>query len=423
MKFTIRTLIWTLVIVALVVAGIWAMIPNPVDVEYAVAGVGPLRVTVQEDGKTRIREKYVVSAPVAGTLSRIDLNEGDPIVAGESLLAVILPTEPEILDARARAEANARVSAAEAGLKRAEAAIEQARIDRELAEARFRRAEGLLPERAIPQEEFDIARNAWLSSVQAEKTAAFDAEIAGFELDMARATVLQFSDSRADTGFEPFEIHAPVTGKVLRVMQESAAVVAVGTPLLELGDPQNLELEIDVLSTDAVRIRPGAEVTIEHWGGDAPLRGRVRVIEPAAFTRISSLGVEEQRVNIIADFDEPPERIAALGDGYRIEAKITVDSLDEALLIPNSALFRHEHQWHVFRIEDGKAALRPVTIGLQNETHTRIVDGLAAGDQVILYPADTIQAGVRVRPVPAAGPPPPNESANLSVEGAPFAMM
>ncbi len=399
MKITIRTIVWGLILAGVLLAAVFALLPTPVDVEYSLVARGPLRVSVQEDGKTRIREKYVVSAPVEGRLSRIELDSGDAIEAEHSLLAVIMPSEPAMLDARARAESTARAQAAEAAVQRSESNSEQAKIDFELYEAKFERAKKLLPQNAISREEYDIAKSEYLASVQATRTARFDSEIAMFELAMAQAALLQFSDSRSESGFRPFEIVAPVSGQVLRIFQESSTVVTMGTPLLELGDPRNLEIEIDVLSTDAVRIKPGAEITVEHWGGQSPLQALVRVVEPAAFTKISSLGVEEQRVNIIADFNESLERIAALGDGYRVEARITIGHLEDALQVPNSALFRHQRQWHVFGIVDGRAVLKPVTLGLQNEISTQIIEGLAEGDPVIVYPGDTVQAGTIVNRV------------------------
>ena len=266
MKFTLKTLIWGTLLAAVAIVAVFAMFPKPVDVEYATATIGPLRVSVREDGKTRIREKYIVSAPVAGRLSRIELDAGD-YCSEDTLLAVILPSDPEILDARQRAEAMARVQAAEAALQCAESYAEQAKINLDLNTAKFKRAESLLPTQAISRDEFDIVKAEYLASTQAIKTAAFDAEIARFELEMARAAVDQFKDQSNTISVEPFEIYSPISGHVLRVFEESSTVVAVGTPLLELGDPQNLEIEIDVLSTDAVRIKPGAELTIEHWGG------------------------------------------------------------------------------------------------------------------------------------------------------------
>ena len=396
MKFSLKTLLWGILIVAAIMAWIFAMFPEPVEVESATAIIGPLQVTVQEDGKTRIREKYIVSAPVSGRVSRIELDAGDHC-SEETLLAVILPSAPAFLDARARAEANARVQAAKAALQRAESASEQAVINNDLANTKFERAERLRPSNAISENEYDIARTEQLATRQAIKTARFDVEIAEFEFAMANAAAQQFAEPVDDEAVEPFEIMAPIAGRVLRVIQQSSAVVAVGTPLIELGDPRNLEIEIDVLSTDAVRIKPGAKLTIEHWGGESPLQGYVRVIEPGAFTKISSLGVEEQRVNVIADFNEPPDRIASLGDGYRVETRIVVNELADVLLIPNSALFRHQRQWHVLTIADGKANLQPVEIGLQNETQTQIINGLRVDDEVIVYPSDTLEPGSAVR--------------------------
>ena len=399
MKFSLRTLIWTTILLAMILAGGFAMVPKPIDVEVAQAVEGPLRVTVQEDGKTRIREKYTVSAAVSGRLARIELREGDEIQAEETLLAVILPSDPAMLDARARTEANARVQAAEARLQRSESNLAQVKIKLDLSNAKYERAKRLLPTKALSKEEFDIVKTEYLASVQAVETAKFEAEIARFELEMARAAAKQFTETELEAPVKPFEIYAPVSGKVLRVFEESATVVTDGTPLLEVGDPQNLEIEIDVLSTDAVRIQPGAQLTVEHWGGESPLQANVRVIEPAAFTKISSLGVEEQRVNIIADFVEVKERLQSLGDGYRVEARITVAAIDNTLLIPNSALFRFQRQWHVFAVENQRAVLRQVDVGLQNESHSQILQGLNQADQVIVYPSDQIKTNARVKTV------------------------
>ncbi len=386
-------------LIAVVIVAVLALNPAAVDVEFATASSGPLRVSVVEDGKTRIREKYTVSAPVYGRVSRIELDAGDHC-SEQTLLAVILPSDPAMLDSRARAEASARVHAAGAAVLRAESSGEQAKINRDLNEAKFQRAKLLLPTKAINQSEYDIVNAELLVSEQAIQTTRFEQEIASFELEMAKAAVRHFGDEGKAPSADPFEIFSPISGRVLRVLQESSAVVTVGTPLIELGDPSNLEIEIDVLSTDAVRIQPGSELTVEHWGGDSPLQGYVRLVEPAAFTKVSSLGVEEQRVNVIADFNEPPERLAPLGDGYRVEARITVKELEKALLIPNSALFRHQRKWHVLTIVAGRATLQPVTVGLQNESHTQIVAGLAEGERVIVYPSDTLKPGTPVRATP-----------------------
>ena len=397
MKFSIQTLIWTFVLIALVIVGAMALAPKSVEVETAIVTQGDLLITVKEDGVTRIREKYIVSTPVAGRLSRIELKPGDEVCAEGSLIAVIVPAAPSMLDARSEAQAKARVDQAIALQKRAAASAEQIEVNYRLSKSKYDRIKKLANSNAVSRDEYDAAKAEFQSNSQAIRTSEFDEEIAKYELDMAQAALLQFDKDTADV--EPFEVFAPVCGKVLRVFQESSAVVMVGTPLIEMGDPHNLEIEIDVLSTDAVRIKPGAQLTIEHWGGEAPLRGTVRVIEPAAFTKVSSLGVEEQRVNIIADFSEPPERLATLGDGYRVESQITIQELAGALLIPNCSLFRHGQEWHVFTIVNDRARLCPVEIGKQNETHTEIINGLNLADEVVLYPSDTIVDEVTVKRV------------------------
>ncbi|MFN3191976.1 MAG: efflux RND transporter periplasmic adaptor subunit [Aureliella sp.] len=396
MKFSIQTLIWGSVLLALVFAGSLAFLPKPVEVELANASVGPLQLTVREDGRTRIREKYVVSAPVAGRLSRIELNAGDPVVKDETLIAVILPAEPTMLDARAKAQAKARVEQAEVSLRRAKATEEEVKVGFELSQTRYERLGALLEKQGVAQAEFEDAEADYLAGTHRLRTAKFDGEIAAFELQMAEAALLQFAEDDERVA-EPFEVFSPISGNVLRVMQESSTVLTVGVPLIEVGDPQNLEIEIDVLSTDAVKIAAGADLEVQHWGGDESLAGMVRVVEPAAFTKVSSLGVEEQRVNVIADFDVLPEKLARLGDGYRVEADIVVQNLPSELKIPNSALFRHERDWHVFVVREKIAYLTKVEIGLQNDLESQVIGGINAGDTVVVYPASNLADGVRVK--------------------------
>lgn len=389
MKFSIQTLIWTFVLIAAAIVGVMAFRTKPVEVETAMVKTGDLRITVQEDGKTRIQDKYIVSTPVAGRLSRIELRPGDEACGEENLIAVILPAEPAMLDARAKAQAESRVEQAKAAGKRSAAAAKQVQINFELAKSKYERSKKLIKSKAVSRDEYDVVRSEYLALSQSIRTIAFDQEIAKYELKTAQAALLQFSDDSKVAG-KPFEVYAPVCGKVLQVFQESATVVDVGMPLIELGDPKNLEMEIDVLSTDAVQIRPGSKLKVKHWGGKRPLSGTVRVVEPAAFTKISSLGVEEQRVNVIADFDESGAALFSLGDGFRVEAEITVDELPNVVQVPNSTLFRYQRKWHVFVVENGVALMKPVGIGVQNETHTAIESGLSQGDEVILYPSDNI---------------------------------
>lgn len=396
MKFSIKSFIWTVVLVAALVVGFMAFRPKPVSVETALVSQGDLQITVREDGKTRIRDKYTVSTPVAGRLSRIELEPGDEVCGDVRPFAVILPAKPSMLDARAKAQAEARVEQAAASVKRAQAAAKQLEAKGELAKNKLARVKKLIESKSISRDEYDVARTEYLSLSQSIRAAGFDQEIAKYELKTAKAAVLQFSDDQSHSG-QPFEVFTPVCGNVLRVFQESATAVNVGTPLIEIGDPANLEMVIDVLSTDAVKIRPGSKLVVRHWGGEQPLAGTVRVVEPAAFTKVSSLGVEEQRVNVIADFDAEQEGVLSLGDGFRVEADITVKHLPNALQVPNSSLFRYQREWHVFVVEADRSVRRKVAIGDQNDMYTEIRAGLKAGEAVILFPSDSVTNEGRVR--------------------------
>lgn len=390
-KFPLRRL--GLAAVGLVIVGllVYAFLPTPVEVDVAAVGRGPLLVTVDREGKTRVRERYVVSAPLAGRLQRIELHPGDKVREGVSILAVIEPGDPSLLDARAQTEAEARVKAAEESGKLAAVNLKQARAELE-------RAKLLLANRSISSEDFERAENK-------ERAAAFSAKIADFELEQAKAALVR-SKPRSPGEAESwrFEIRAPITGVVLEVFLENAKVVPVGTELLKLGDPADLECVIDVLSTDGVKVRqalqalPEVQVFLEHWGGGESLRGRVRLVEPAAFLKVSALGVEEQRVNVIVDFMDPPEKWRALGDGYRVEARIVIWEGDNVLKVPAGALFRHGNGWAVFRVEQGEAHVRPVRVGRSNGLETEVLEGLEENDRVILHPSDRIKEGTAVTP-------------------------
>lgn len=396
MKFSIKSFIWTVVLVAALVVGFMAFRPQPVSVETALVSQGDLRITVREDGKTRIRDKYIVSTPVAGRLSRIELEPGDEVCGDERPFAVILPAKPSMLDARAKAQAEARVDHATASVKRAKVASKQLEVNVELARTKLARARKLIESKSISRDEYDVARAEHLSLSQSIRASEFDQEIATYELKTAKAAVLQFSDDQSTSG-QPFEVFTPVCGNVLRVFQESATAVNVGTPLIEIGDPTNLEMVVDVLSTDAVKIRPGSKLVVRHWGGENPLTGTVRVVEPAAFTKVSSLGVEEQRVNVIAAFDAGQEGLSTLGDGFRVEADITVKQVPNALQVPNSSLFRYQREWHVFVVEADRSVRRKVSIGDQNDSHTEIRTGIEPGETVILFPSDSVTNDGRIR--------------------------
>jgi HlyD family secretion protein len=381
------------IIVGLVVLALW---PRPVPVETAAVVRGTLRVTVDEDGRTRIKEKYVVSAPLAGRLARATLKEGDTVDAGATVLAAIEPADPSLLDPRAEAEARARISAAEAALDRAEAELARVTAAMELAQNDLTRARDAVARQAASPQELDEAAAKELMQRQEVRSAGFARDIARFELEQARAAMLR-STSEEAAGAWRFEILAPVNGRVLRVFKESADVVQPGTPLIEIGEPTDLEVVVDVLSSDGVKIRPGAAATIEHWGGEQPLQARVRLVEPSAFTKVSALGVEEQRVNVVLDFADPPAARSGLGDAFRVEARIVTAELNDVLTTPTGALFRHADSWAVFVVADGRATMRDVQVGQRTGDAAQIVSGLDDGDRVIVYPSDRVQVGTRVR--------------------------
>ncbi|MCC6660307.1 MAG: HlyD family efflux transporter periplasmic adaptor subunit [Phycisphaerales bacterium] len=399
MKRILRRLIFIIIILG-VAAGITAALwPRPVPVEAATVTRGPLRVTVDEDGRTRIKETYAVSAPLAGLLTRTPLKEGDPVAAGRTVLAVIEPSEPALLDPRERAAAEARVNAAQAAVQQTGANLAGAEAALELAQSELARVqEAIRAGSAVPQE-LERAQAALRMREAERRSAAFARDVAAFELELARAAL-----SRGEPGAagqtRQFEITAPVSGRVLRVIQKSAGAVPAGAPLIEVGDPTDLELVVDVLSRDGVAIRPGDAAVLEQWGGDAPLNGRVRLVEPAGFLKISALGVEEQRVNVIIDFVDPPEARAGLGDGFRIEARIVVWEQPDVLRVPTGALFRHADSWAVFAVRDGRARTTDITIGRRNGLEAQVLSGLGQGDTVVVYPSDAVHDNARVAPRP-----------------------
>jgi HlyD family secretion protein len=409
-----------LVIAAVLVAGVvYAFLPQPEIVDIAAVDRGDIQVTVDEDGKTRIREKYTVSAPLSGRLLRIDMDPGDEVVRDETLLATIEPRDPDLLDARAIAQAEARVKTAEASLLRAAPILEEMRIAQANAESDMARARRSRQGGAVTEEQLEDAESEYRRTSQMLRAAKHAEEIAEFELEQAQAALLRSrpaitseppvstpvegnGESTSENGEHngsdwTFIIRAPVSGRVLRVFQESAAVVTPGTSLLELGDPKDLEIEIDVLSSDAVKIEPGDLVRLEHWGGEKPLFGRVRLVEPAGFTKVSTLGVEEQRVYVIVDLVDPPETRPSLGDGFRVEARVIIDEAKDVLRIPASSLFREGNEWAVFKVVDGKARKMKVEVGRSDGILSEILKGLAAGEKVVVHPSDRILDGTMVQ--------------------------
>jgi HlyD family secretion protein len=376
----------------------YALWPQPIMVEVVAVTRGLLQVTVDEDGKTRVKDRYVVSAPLTGQLSRIELEVGDCVQVGNTVLAVIQPADPALLDARLQAEAESRVKAAEAAQQQAAARLEAAQESQQLAAHEYKRAQNLVGTRAISQAEYDNAEHQMHIAEVMLRAAQFASQVAKFEVDLAKAAFVRTRvDGDPSNGTNRLEIRSPVDGRVLRIVQESAAVVDPGLPLIEVGNTRELEIEIDVLSADAAQIKPGARLYLQHWGGESPLLARVRRVEPSGFTKVSALGVEEQRVNVIADFDEPLERLQSLGDAFCVEARIVVWEKQDALKVPAGALFRRDSDWAVYVCSNHRAELRQVKIGRNNGQEAEVVEGLHEGERVIAYPSDKVRPGVAVR--------------------------
>ncbi|HVU35332.1 MAG TPA: HlyD family efflux transporter periplasmic adaptor subunit [Opitutaceae bacterium] len=380
-----------LALVAAIVVGLW---PRPVAVEIGQVTRGPMTVTVDEQGMTREIHRYVVSAPVAGQLERIDWKAGAPVVAGKTVLATLESSGADFLDARALAQAEAAVRAAEASREAAGAQRDRANAAAKLAAAEFERAKRLRDQGVASVQEFDTAEMQNEAAAQDARAAEFAVKVANFELQQSRAALMRGQPGGA--ALPPLVITSPIDGQILRVFQESARVVPAGFPLMELGDPTDLEVRIEVLSRDAVTVRPGDLVYLDQWGGDYPLRARVRVVEPSGFTKISALGVEEQRVYVVADFIDPIAKRPTLGDSYRVEARIVTWQKNDVLQAPSGALFQRGDHWQTFVVDGSHARLRTVKVGRTNGVQTEILGGLEPGDRLVVYPGDQVVDGTRV---------------------------
>jgi HlyD family secretion protein len=405
----VKRWLWIIGLAAIAAIGIFlGLRPQPVAVETAVVKMAPLRVTVDEEGKTRLRNRYVIMAPVAGYMPRLSWKAGDAVRAG-ALITSLEPPRPAVLDARAREQGMARVAAAEAGLSvtqsrtgALEEQLRSARADLDYWRAQQTREESLRRSGDIPAARLERTvtevRRAEAAVAAAEKTLTTtrsEIESARTEIAAARAAL---RNSAAPATGERIPVVAPSAGRVIRVIRESEGVVAPGEPLLDLGDAHAIEVMVEVLSADAVRIAPGMRVLLERWGGDTTLEARVRVVEPGGFTKISALGVEEQRVRVVADLVSPGDQWQALGDGYRVEAAFVLWEADRVLQIPANALFRTGEGWSVFVNDNGVARRRNVKVGHRSGIAAEILDGLREGDSVITHPDDTVEDGKAVAP-------------------------
>ncbi len=387
------------IILWLIIAGVIGLVAmalqeRPVEVETGTVGRGPLTVHVSEEGKTRIRNRYIVAAPVGGSMRRVTLKPGDPVKAGETILTRIEPGISPLLDVRAKTEAQARVNGATAGRSRAQESLEMARTGLKYAETNLGRIKGTASSGIISATDRDNFQREVDLKIREVRSAEFAQQVADYELEQAKAALVQLENPG---GGAVMELKAPVGGVVLRVQQESATIIAPGTAILEIGDPSDLEIEAEILSRDAVAIQPGAVVTVEQWGG-GPVEARVRRVEPAAFTKVSALGVEEQRVLVLSDFTSQTPALKALGDRFRVEVRVAIWHSDDTLLVPSGALFREGSEWKAFLHDKDQKKARAITVkaGRTDGRMTEVLEGLKSGDEVLMHPPDNVKDGTQV---------------------------
>ncbi len=393
----LRAKIGILATAAVVAAGLaYGFMPRAVPVDVAEVKRAPLVVTVEEEGKTRVRERFLIAAPVTGVVRRSVLKAGDNVATGQ-VVAVIDPTRAVALDPRTRAQARAQAQAAQAALAVAEAQARATQAAAQLAQQERSRAESLRQSNFVSAQALDSARTVETRARAADAAARHAVRVARFDLDTARAALLSSDRLQVGGVADAVSVRAPIAAHVLKVLQESEGPVATGQPLLEIGDSASLEVEVEVLSTHAVKIMPGSKVVLDRWGGAQAVEGRVRVVEPSGFTKISALGVEEQRVRVIVDFSSPHEAWARLGDGYRVEARFVLWEGQDVLQLPTSALFRQGEGWAAFVIDGGRVHLKPVEIGQRAGLATQVLSGLAAGEKLVAHPDELIRDGVRVK--------------------------
>jgi HlyD family secretion protein len=386
-----RVLVAAAIVGGLLTVALW---PTTTAVDLAAVSRGPLTVTIDEEGMTRVRERFVVSAPVAGRVLRIELEPGDSVKRGATV-ASVRAEAPPLLDTRARAEAEAAIESARAALGRARAEAERARTALQFATREHERAKALAQDGLITTQSVET-READVKTAQ-ESVSAAEFAVKAAESELQRAQT-RLAPSRLDQAGRVFAVMSPADGVVLKRLRESETIVPAGEALLEIGNPGQLEIVSDLLSTDAVRVKPGARALIEQWGGEKALDAKVRRIEPSGFTKISALGVEEQRVNVLLDFVEPATAFAALGDGYRVEVRIVVWESDSVLKVPTAALFRQGGDWAVYKLEHDRVRQTMVAIGHQTGQDAEVTSGLSEGDRVVLHPGDTLTDNAKAQP-------------------------
>jgi HlyD family secretion protein len=389
-----KLITWTIVLGLVALIG-YGLMPKPIEVELGAVSRGPLTVHVVEEGKTRIRNRYIVSAPIAGQMRRVPLKAGDEIIAGKTVITTIEPVMASLLDPRTRVQAEARIKTTEAARAQAAQSLDMAKTGEKFAITNWERVQKLKSSGSISETDRDNAERDYELKQREVRAGEFALKVTEFELEQAKAALLQLSVPDSEKKTE-YPVMASVSGRVLKVMQESAMVVTPGTAILEVGDPSDIEIEAEILSRDAVAITKGAKVQVEQWGDDQPLEAIVRLVEPAAFTKVSALGVEEQRVYVLSDLKNPPEKAKALGDRYRVEVRVAVWHKDDAMLVPSGALFREGSAWKTFLYDGGKAKKVTIEAGRSDGRMTEVVKGLDVGTKVLMHPPDTVKDGVAV---------------------------
>ncbi|WP_444995187.1 efflux RND transporter periplasmic adaptor subunit [Aliikangiella sp. IMCC44359] len=401
---TFKTILKIVLSLAFLILLVYAFIPEPLKVDMVKVGKGDLLVTLEGEGKTRIHDIYTVSTPIDGRITRIDSEPGDIVTAGKTIIANMYPANPRFLDKRSETQAKADVDGAKAALALANARVKQAKAQLEYDQADYKRTQELFKKNSVSKATLERAELR-LKTLKAElETAVSNKEVMLSRLQAAKAKLLQPEEAKlaSHSSVNNLEdnchicIHSPVDGRVLRILHKSESIVPVGTALVEIGNPSDLEINIEMLSTNAVKVKAGHEALIKRWGGNQEIRARVRVVEPSGFTKISALGVEEQRVNVILDFVDPIEKWGALGDAFRVEAAIIIERAENVIKVPLSSLFRQNEVWSVFKVVEGIAVLQSVEVGRRNDRFAEIVSGLSVDDIIITHPSNNVSEGVSV---------------------------
>ncbi len=398
MSANIKRLVFWAVMAGLVALGLlFAFWPRPLPVDMAAVTAGPMRLTVEEEGETRVIDAFMVTAPIGGWLRRIEADPGDAVTADQTIVAQVEPAEPTLLDPRSEAEAQAQLQAAISAEALSRAQLERAQADLEFAMAEVKRVRPLFERGSLSRRDLDQAERELKAGRAALSIAQANVRVRQFELERVRAQLMSPDEMQSRRrGCDCVSLYSPVDGYVLRVLRESEGFVSAGTELIEIGDPERIELIVDFLSIDAVKVRPGQPAYLKNWGGAEALEARVKLVEPFGFTKISALGIEEQRVIVVLDLVSPPEARRVLGHGYQGDVEVVLWESEDTLKIPLTALFRNGGDWALFAVEDGRAMRRAVEVGRTTATEAQILSGVAEGEMIIVYPGDAIDDGLRV---------------------------